>query len=310
MLDPINMYDPETFMSQLPGNEQSCISETGDPRQVLMMVNDPNRIPPQEAQELIRCLGDETLLRLFLTGLTDQTEPLSAETSTCIRSGFQDFDIDAVLLSSSMSPGGEEAAMAGVMAGFVLTLSCMNEEEWQIVSPSLGLGPDDRESLQCLTSKLGGVEGMADVLQPRDGEYPTAYMNAATECGLGEDNALVPGMPQPKVMKHTEFLSSELSGAELSCLSETGDPQQLLKLVNSKEATPQEREALDRCLENETLLEDIPAGINGRDRTAEQQHFNLHQRRAREPRPPRHHAPQHGSTQTRMPEWSKAWRDS
>ena len=55
-------------------------------------------------------------------------------------------------------------------------------------------------------------------------------------------------------MNHTEFLASELSGAELSCLSETGDPQQLLKLVNSKDATPQEREALESCLENKTLL--------------------------------------------------------
>ena len=141
MLTPINLNDPEAFMSQLSSAEQSCISETGDPRQLLMLMRGPGPGSPQDAQELIPCLWDETLLRLFLTGLTGQTEPLSAETSTCVRSGFQDFDIATVLLSSSMGPGGEAAAMMGSMAGFVLTLSCLNEEEWQMASPRLGLRP-------------------------------------------------------------------------------------------------------------------------------------------------------------------------
>ena len=255
MLDPINMNDPEAFMSQLSSAEQSCISETGDPRQVLILVNGPDPVPPQEAQELIGCLGDETLLRLFITGLTGQTGPLSAETSTCVRSGFQDFDIAAVLLSSSMGPGGEEAAMTGSMAGLVLTLSCLNEEEWQMDSRSLGLGPDDREGLKCVTSKLGGPEGVAAALQPREGGPPLAYINAAMECGMDKDDAQEPGMPSPIGMNDTEFLMSELSGDELSCISEIGDPQQLLTLMNSPElASPEERDALVGCLENKTLL--------------------------------------------------------
>ena len=81
---------------------------------MLMLLSGPGPGSPQDvqdAQELVRCLGNETLLRLFLTGLIGQTGPLSAETSTCVRRGFQDFDIAAVLLSSSMGPGGEGAAM-------------------------------------------------------------------------------------------------------------------------------------------------------------------------------------------------------
>ena len=31
MLAPINLNDPEAFMSQLSNAEQSCISENGDP---------------------------------------------------------------------------------------------------------------------------------------------------------------------------------------------------------------------------------------------------------------------------------------
>ena len=255
MLAPINLNDPETFMSQLSSAEQSCISENGDPRQLLMLIRGPGPGSPQDAQELIPCLGDETLLRLFLTGLTGQTEPLSAETSTCVRSGFQDFDIATVLLSSSMGPGGEAAAMMGSMAGFVLTLSCLNEEEWQMASPRLGLRPDDRESLQCVTSQLGGPAGLAAALQPRDGEPPTAYTNAATACGLQMVGAPGPGTPDPSGMNSTGLLVSDLSDAELSCISETGDPQQLLMLMDNPEfASPQERNALARCLEHKTLL--------------------------------------------------------
>ena len=264
MLAPLDMNDPEAFMSQLSKGEQSCISETGDPRQLLMLMSGPGPGSPQvvqdvqNAQELVRCLGDETLLRLFITGLTGQTGPLSAGTSTCVRRGFQDFDIAAVLLSSSMGPGGEGAAMMGGMAGLVLTLSCLNEEEWRNVSSRLGLGPDDRESLQCVTSRLGGPEGVAAAMQPRDGGPPTAYINAAAECGLqtaGPPGPRKPGTPGPAGMDGAGLLISELSGAELSCLSEIGDPQQLVTLMNSPDIVPpQERDAMVECLEHETLL--------------------------------------------------------
>ena len=273
MLAPINLKDPEAFMSQLSSAEQSCISENGDPQQLLMLMRGPGPGSPQDAQELIPCLGDETLLRLFLTGLIGQTEPLSAETSTCVRSGFQDFDIATVLLSSSMGPGGEAAAMMGSMAGFVLTLSCLNEEEWQMASPRLGLRPEERESLQCVTSQLGGPAGLAAALQPRDGEPPTAYTNAATACGLQMAGGLQmpsapgPGTPDPTGMNDTGLLTSELSDAELSCLSENGDPQQLLMLVNSFDpdlASPEERDALARCLEHETLLKIFLKGFTDR----------------------------------------------
>ena len=60
-------------------------------------------------------------------------------------------------------------------------------------------------------------------------------------------------MPGPTGMNGTGLLTSDLSDAELSCLSEIGDPQQLL--MNSPElAPPQERNALAGCLEHQTLL--------------------------------------------------------
>ena len=182
-------------MSELPGAEQACVSENSDPRQFMALMSAEGLAPSEETAEetakLIQCLGDETLLRLFLTGLIGQTEPLTEETSTCVRSGFADFDIRAVMLAGVVESDAG-TAMRGSMAAFLLTLACLNEEDWQAVGPSLGMGPDDRESLQCLMNELGGSEGIAAALQPDDGGPPTDYIGATIACGLqspGDDSS-------------------------------------------------------------------------------------------------------------------------
>ena len=69
-------------------------------------------------------------------------------------------------------------------------------------------------------------------------------------------------------MNDTGLLTSDLSDAELSCLSEIGDPQQLVTLMNSPDlASPQEMDAMVGCLEHETLLKAVPEGIYRPDRT-------------------------------------------
>ena len=70
------------------------------------------------------------------------------------------------------------------MAGFLITLSCLNEEEWQAASPGLELPPDGREAMQCVTNTLGGPEGILASLQSNQGEPPVAFFNAAFGCGL------------------------------------------------------------------------------------------------------------------------------
>ena len=111
---------------------------------------------------MFQCLEDETLLRLFLAGLLGQTGPLSLETSTCVRSGLGPLDLPSLMLPT---PGpNEEAATVGIMAGWLLALSCLNEEEWQAVDPPLRWeGADDRDALQCMLAELGGPEGLASL---------------------------------------------------------------------------------------------------------------------------------------------------
>ena len=180
---PIGMNGTEFVISELSADEQSCLSEIGDPQQLLAMMNNPELASPEQRDAVVGCLEHETLLKLFLKGFTDQTGPLSNDTSACVSTGFQDFDLRAMMLTNPEG-SGEEAAMAQGMAGFLITLACLNEEEWQNASPVLELPPDGRESLQCVTDMLGGPEGVAASLESKEGEPPLAFFNAAAECGL------------------------------------------------------------------------------------------------------------------------------
>ena len=183
MPDPTGMNDTGLLTSDLSDAELSCLSEIGDPQQLVPLMNSPDLASPQERDAMVGCLEHETLLKIFLNGFTDQTGPLSADTSACVSAGFQNFDLRAMMLTNPEGPG-EEAAMVQGMAGFLITLSCLNEEEWQAASPTLELPPDGRESLQCIMEMLGGTEGIATSLESKEGEPPLAFFNAASECGL------------------------------------------------------------------------------------------------------------------------------
>ena len=183
MLNPINMKDSETFMPHLSKGEQSCISENGDPQQLLMLINSPGLASPEERKVLAGCLENETLLNIFLKGFTDQAGPLSSDTSACISAGFQNLDLRAMMLTSPEEPE-EEAGIVQVMAGLIIVLACLDEPEWQAASQPLDLPPDGREALQCVMNKLGGPEGIVASLESKEGEPPMAFLNAANKCGL------------------------------------------------------------------------------------------------------------------------------
>ena len=173
-------------ISELSDSEQSCLRENTAPERLESLLQSPDLATPEEATELIQCLEDDTLLNFFLAGLIGQAGSLSDETSVCISAGFQNIDISAMMLSALTGAEDEAAAMIAGMAGMFLTLSCLNDEEWEAVAPALDMGPDDRESLQCLLAELGGPEGLAALLDPAAGP-PMALFGAAMSCGLQMD---------------------------------------------------------------------------------------------------------------------------
>ena len=170
-------------MSDLSDTELSCLSEIGDPQQLLMLMNSPDLASPEERDAMARCLEHETLLKLFLKGFTDQSGPLSSDTSACVSAGFQNLDLPAMMLTNPEGPD-EETGVVQVMAGLIIVLACLDEPEWQTASQTLDLPPNEREALQCTMNKLGGPEGIVASLESEEGEQPTAFFNAAAECGL------------------------------------------------------------------------------------------------------------------------------
>ena len=195
---PLRMDDPEAFLAGLSDAERSCVPENSDPQALMALLGAPELASPDEAEQLIQCLEDETLMRLFLTGLIGKAGTLREETSECIRRGFSGFDLRSMMLTSAAG-GDEEADMAGGMAAFFLTLSCLDEDEWAAAAPALDMAPGDREALQCVMEALGGPEGVAAALQPAGGGPPAAFFEAAMGCGMpdaGGEPAAVP-MPAP-----------------------------------------------------------------------------------------------------------------
>ena len=174
-------------MSGMPDAEQACLSENIDPDRLMLLVGAPDLATDEEGPALIGCLGQETLLRLFLTPVLEQTGPLSAESSSCIRNGFADADLPAMMMAAIAAESGSgedsEAAMTSMMVSFFVTLSCLNEEEFRAAGPALGMTPEDRQGLQCLLEELGGPEGLAALMEPEAGP-PIALFGAAMGCKL------------------------------------------------------------------------------------------------------------------------------
>ena len=194
---PLRMDDPEAFLAGLSDAERSCVSENWDPQALMALLDAPELASPDEAEQLIQCLEDETLMRMFMTGLIGQAGTLSEETSECIRDGFSGFDLRSMMLASATG-GDEETGIAGGMAAFVLTLSCLDEDEWAAAAPALDMAPGDREMLQCVMETLGGPEGVAAALQPAGGGPPAAFFEAAIGCGMPMgDHSVRPDRPGP-----------------------------------------------------------------------------------------------------------------
>ena len=180
---PLSLGNPEELMTQLMPEELSCLTEGVDFSRLIELQADPSLATPEETEKIIDCLGDETALRAFLTELIGLTGPLSEGTSACLRAGFGTFDVRSVMLARQVAED-QEASLLGGASAFMLTLSCLNEEEWKLYVPPMIMDPDDRGKLQCVVETLDGPEELAAALQAGEGEVSEEFLNAATECGL------------------------------------------------------------------------------------------------------------------------------
>ena len=80
--------------------------------------------------------------------------------------------------------GDPGRAMAGSMAALSVTIACLNDEEWEEAASKTGIGPDEREGMQCLLEQLGGPGEMAEAMIAAGEGHFTALPRAGAKCGL------------------------------------------------------------------------------------------------------------------------------
>ena len=269
---PLNMQDAQALASVLSPDELGCILQNADPQVLQKLMSAPDTATPEEAEGFVNCLQDDTLLLFFLAPFTNETGALSEETSACIRTGFAGLDLRALMLGTYASPEDDVAGMTG----FLVTLSCLNQEEWDAVSPALELGPYNPEGFQCVLEKVGGLEGLA-AMASAEGP-PIALFGAAVECNLafitGDQPppppaptaapapTAMPAKPDPGSgviapfdLQDQQAMMSALSPEELGCILQNADLQALQKMASAPDtATPEEAEGFINCLGDEALL--------------------------------------------------------
>ena len=83
--------------------------------------------------------------------------------------------------------------MAGSMAGFSVTQACLTEQEWEAQAAQMGMGPAEREGLQCLMRELGGPGAMAAAMIAAGQGDISTLSAAAMACGLDMGSGRRPG---------------------------------------------------------------------------------------------------------------------
>ena len=178
-LAPLPYQDLEGLRAAVSDGEVSCLTDY--PEKLAQVFSESETTSPEEYARRLGCLTDETVARLFLTGLVPGPNPISMEASNCFREAFEVIDPRSVMTAGT--DGDSERAMAGNMTSLMVSLACLTDEEWARVDPEREIRPEDGAGMQCLVDALGGPGQMAEaVTLAQEGEVAT--FNAASEvCG-------------------------------------------------------------------------------------------------------------------------------
>ena len=181
-LTALPVDDRVAMAAELSDAESACVAGVADLDWLLFVLGAPEVASSEDRRELLDCMEDDTVIRLFLTEVVAATGPLSQETSTCIRGGMENIDLRSLLAADANEE--EQTAMISGMSAQLAAFSCLNDAEWQAASTAMGMAPGERENMQCVMRELGGPEGMATALQAEDGSGALTLMVAAFGCGL------------------------------------------------------------------------------------------------------------------------------
>ena len=187
-LAPLPIGDLEALLSAVSDAERTCLTQSRNlpPDRLAQLASSPELTTPEERSALLGCLEHDTELRLMLTPVLTATGPLSVESSACLRDSYADVDLDELMGGMFADPSNDveaQAAMARGMVMFIVSLSCLNEDEFAMAGPGMGVAPGEYEGFQCVLEAAGGQDELVVWLSP-GAEFPAALFEAAFGCGL------------------------------------------------------------------------------------------------------------------------------
>ena len=194
-LAPIVLQDFHSLQSALSEAELGCIGD--NPEELAFALRGPGPESPEEQARLLNCLLDETIARLFVAGFVPGPDPLSPETSQCVREAFGVIDPRSVMMAGIEGDPGK--AMAGSMAAFMVATACLTDKEWDLAASISGLTIQERQQGRCLMEALGGPGPMAAAITlAQEGDF-AILTEAGEKCGLnmGTQPVQVPATPFP-----------------------------------------------------------------------------------------------------------------
>ena len=222
---PLLLDDPESVASELSDQELACLAQIADIGELLRIFSDPGIATSEKRTRLMGCLNDENVARIFLAGFVPDSGPLSLESSACIRAAFKELDPRAVMTAGL--EGDAATAMAGSMTAFIVSLACLNREEWEAAAPRVGMNLDEQEGMVCVLEELGGPGEMAAAMIAANAGHAATLSAAAMECGL--EMGVAPARPTATPMPTATTPSRLATAASETAETATGTAEPLLQ---------------------------------------------------------------------------------
>ena len=199
VITPLNLSDSEAALSRLSKPEISCLEQAAGPGRLPEILRDARVPVPEEEAWIVACLGDETLLGVFVAMLLSDSGPLSQETSACLRTGLEWVDLRELMTEDTRGREQDDRAGAVFLSGYFTAAACLNQKEWDATAAALGLNPGDQETFQCFLEAVGGPETLAAVLEGTDDAGSVDLYRAMLGCGLDFEGTseLPPATPTP-----------------------------------------------------------------------------------------------------------------
>lgn len=188
----------EALLSSLSEAELDCIGQ--DPEKMIATLTGGAPASMEEQARLTQCLDDGAVGQFFTATIIPV--PLSQATSDCVLAALDVIDPRAVMTAGL--EGDPQAAMAGSMAAFTVSVACLNDEEWTTAAPRLGMGPEGRDGMVCIIAALGGPAEMAmamtEAMAAEEVAEDTALFMAGLECRMEPGSTPGPGTETPTPM--------------------------------------------------------------------------------------------------------------